>query len=270
MSQTSVREMDNEGGGPAEQPGEMKVVARALRVLFSVAQADRPLALSHLSQELGTPRPTVYRLVSALESYGLVTRVDGGVAATPRLFLLTSGGKGVARLASVAEPYLGELVQRVGDTAGMQVRVGSLRRCVLEIEGMRGIRWSHGVGYTAPVWAGAVGHVLLSGMSDGELDALLAEQAIGQLGSGSPKDLTELASRVQFARENGWSISTSEVEEEASAIAAPIRVHGRIIAGINLFAPVTRTEGLREAVPALLEAAQSIAQEWQRLTDASI
>lgn len=270
MPQTSVHETDNEDEGLTEQSGEMKVVARALRVLFSIAQADRPLSFSQLSQELGTPRPTVYRLVSALESYGLVTRADGGVSATPRLFLLTSGGKGVARLASVAEPYLGELVQSVGDTAGMQVRVGSLRRCVLEIEGTRGIRWSHGIGYTAPLWAGAMGHVLMSGLSDEELDGLLAGQAVGQLGSGSPKDPTELASRVQFARENGWSISTSEVEEEASAIAAPIQVHGRIIAGINLFAPLTRTQGLREAVPALLETAQSIAREWQRLTDPSI
>lgn len=270
MRQTSVRETDNEDEGLTEQSGEMKVVGRALRVLFSIAQADRPLAFSHLARELGTPRPTVYRLVAALESYGLVTRVDGGVAATPRLFLLTSGGKGVARLASVAEPYLGQLAERAGDTAGMQVRVGSLRRCLLEIEGTRGIRWSHGVGYTAPLSAGAMGHVLMSGMSDEELDELLAEQAIGQRGSGSPKDPAELRSRVQFARENGWSLSTSEVEEGATAIAAPVRAHGRVVAGINLYAPVTRTKELREAVPMLLDAAQAIGQEWQRLTDAGI
>lgn len=270
MLQTSVHEMDKDDDDLIDQSGEIKVVTRALGVLFSIAQADRPVAISHLAQELGTPRPTVYRLVAALESYGLVTRINGGVAATPRLFLLTSGGKGVARLASVAEPYLGQLVEGAGDTAGMQVRVGSLRRCVLEVEGLRGIRWSHGVGYTAPLLAGAMGHVLLSGMNDAELEELMAKQTVGQLGSGSPKDPTELRSRVQFARENGWSLSTSEVEDGASAIAAPVRVHGRIIAGINLYAPVTRTKELQEAVPKLLNAAQSIAQEWQRLTDASI
>lgn len=246
--------------------GAVQSVHRALDLLFMIAASDRPLSPSQIAAELALPRSTVYRLADTLVSRGLIARKATGLVPTPKLFLLTSGGRTTLRLKDVAEPRLMHLVEITGETAGLHVRLGSLRRCVLEVEGYHGIRWARGVGFTAPLWSGAVGHVLMAGLAPREAEQIMAKADFQPRASNSIVDAAHLRRKLEAARAQGWSYSISETVEGAAAVAAPIRLNERTVASINLYAPADRAKELRGWVPQLVQAADEASAEWTRST----
>jgi DNA-binding IclR family transcriptional regulator len=256
------------GTGTAKSPRSgVQSVHRALDVLFSIAGKDRPQAAVAIAQELDLPRPTVYRILNTMIERGIVARVGEGFRVTPKLVQMVGGSRNTLRLAETAGPFLQRLVDRTNEAAGLHVRIGMLRRCVAEVEGLHGIRWARGVGYTAPLWQGAIGHVLLAGLSSRELSALLPEITFEASASGSVMTIPELEERIDAARRRGWSSSISEAVEGAAAVAAPI-VDGRgtLIAALGLFAPAARVDAICEHVPDLMEVARELSDEWAQVT----
>lgn len=237
-------------------------VVRALDFLFLLAESDQPLNASAAAVRLRLPRPTVYRLAETLGDLGLVARVDAGFITTPKLLLLASGSRSTLQLQDVAHPYLQSLVSATGETAGLHVLKGDLRRCIDEVEGHHGIRWSRGVGFTAPAWSGAVGHVLLAGMTNEQLQPFFDRIEFEQLASGSIRSLRVLKRRIVEARERGWSASHSETVQGAAAIAASVQEQSRTVAAINLYAPADREEALHGWIPVLIETAKKLSDEW--------
>lgn len=268
MKQTPVRLTDSpeDGRGAALSAGQSQVIVRALRVLFHIAGADRPVSHAEIASRLGIPRSSVYRLVATLEGEGLVMATDRGLVPTPRFFFQSSGGQSTATLAQVAERWVADLAHVTGETAGLQVQVGPYRRCVASVEGSGGIRWAHGVGYTAPVWAGANGHVLLAGLPESECHDLLASIEFERLAPGTVVDADAVNERVAQARANGWSMSIEEVEAGAAAIAVPVPRLSRPVA-LSLYAPTSRIEHLRNSLPELQRVANEISAEWKKIHD---
>lgn len=267
MKQAPVRQTDNvKGESAAASGGQSQVIVRALQLLFDIAGADRPVSHAELGSRLGIPRSSVYRLVATLEGEGLVVATDRGLTPTPRFFFLSSGGQSTATLAQVAERRVADLAHVTGETAALQVQVGTYRRCVVSVEGSGGIRWAHGVGYTAPVWAGANGHVLLAALPESECADLLATVEFEQLAPGTVVDIDAVNERVTAARVNGWSMSVEEVEAGAAAIAVPVPRMSRPVA-LNLYAPTSRGEHLRNSLPELQRVANEISAEWTRIHD---
>ncbi len=96
---------------------------RGLRVLRVLAEAQRGLTVTELSQQMAVNRTVVYRLISTLEQHALIRRDTRG-----RLFV----GLGVLHLASavqplvrdLATPVLRSLAEAIGCTAHLTVADG--------------------------------------------------------------------------------------------------------------------------------------------------
>jgi len=248
---------------PEPRVEAVKSVNRALDVLFSIAGSDRPLSALALSRELDLPRPTVYRILDTLQGRGVVARVEDGNVVTPKLGLLVGGSHNIAKLADLIGPYLQRLVAATEETSSLHVRVGDLRRCVAEVEGYRGVRWARGPGFTAPVWSGAVGHVILAHLPDPELDALMSRVEFSRLAANTLTTEDELRERIRQARENGWSASKSETVDGAAAVAAPLVDHaGAAVAVLGLYSPADRFEDLQQYAPTLVSVAAEAAALW--------
>ena len=242
--------------------GSVQSLVRGLDILFRVAESAAPVTAAQLATDLDLPRPTVYRLVDTLVARGLLARQDRGLVPTPRLLMLGGTSRTTLRLQTVVQPRMQWLLETVGETVGLHVRVGDHRRCIEEVEGHHGIHWARGVGFTAPVWSGAVGHVLLAGLPDPAREELYQRIRLAPLGSNSPRDMNELRERVDAAREQSWSSSSSETVEGAAAIAAPISDDRGTVAVMSLYAPADRFDVLLEHVDDLREAAVKASSEW--------
>ncbi|MFB3818569.1 MAG: helix-turn-helix domain-containing protein [Candidatus Methylomirabilales bacterium] len=58
--------------------GGVQSVERALAILVALSRNGGPVGVSSLGQELGLPKSTVHRLLSALQRAGVVVRHAGG------------------------------------------------------------------------------------------------------------------------------------------------------------------------------------------------
>jgi DNA-binding IclR family transcriptional regulator len=244
----------------------MQSVNRALDVLFLLAQSGGTRPASVVARELDLPRPTVYRILETLGSKGVVAKVGDEFGVTEKLGRIAAGTAGVG-LADVVHRYLQTLVGITDETSGLHVRYGDIRRCIAEVEGHHGIRWARGVGFTAPVWSGAVGHVILADLADDEIVQIASRADFTPLAPMTVSGADELLDRVAAARDRGWSMSSGETVEGAAAVAAPLEnATGRTIAVMSLYAPADRFAAIQEYVPALLDTAAMASQEWVGLT----
>lgn len=244
----------------------MQSVNRALDVLFLLAQSGGTRSASTVARQLELPRPTVYRILETLGSKGVVAKVGDEFGVTEKLGRIAAGSVGVG-LADVARRYLQTLVAITAETSGLHARYGDVRRCIAEVEGHHGVRWARGVGFSAPVWSGAVGHVILADLVDQEIEQIAARADFAPLAPMTATNLEDLLERVEAARERGWSLSCGETVEGAAAVAAPIKNHiGRTDAVMSLYAPADRFAAIQEYVPALLDTAAAASEEWVGLT----
>lgn len=247
----------------------MKSVTRALDVLFAVARADIPPTVAALSSSLGLPRSTTHRILDTLTEAGIITRREPGrgFVVTPKLALATCGTPNTATLADMIVPFLHRLVAISEETSSLHVRVGDLRLCVAEVEGSRGIRWARGPGWSAPIWAGAVGRILLADLNDCELDELFIRTNLHPLAASTVTDKSQLRSLIAASRAQGWSASTSETVDCAAAVAAPVvATSGRTVAALSLYASADRLEHMESLVPELCQIAQEAGEQWDKIS----
>jgi DNA-binding IclR family transcriptional regulator len=251
----------NRGGS-----GVMQSVERAFDVMFQIMESDLPSTPSSLAQDLDLPRATVHRMLGALVACGVIIRApdEKSFVATPRLSLASSTNRRVARLSDFIVTYLHRLVALSEETSSLHVRSGDHRICVAEIEGSRGLRWARGPGWRAPIWSGAVGRMLMAGEAPQELDDVLERNVIEPLTTSTIVDPVELRSRIDEARQLGWSWSASETVTGAAAVAAPLLTsEGRTIAVLSLYGPAERLDHMRAFSTEICSIAAEAASAWQ-------
>ncbi len=247
----------------------MKSVLKAFDVLFAVAQADTPPTVASLASTLALPRSTVHRILDSLMAAGVVARKgpQKGFVVTPKLAVAASAGPNTATLADLIVPFLHRLVAASEETSSLHVRVGDLRVCAAEVEGSRGIRWARGPGWNAPIWAGAVGRMLMAGMGEAELDELLRRTSFHTLAPNTVTNETQLRALVEDVGAQGWSSSESETVDGAAAVAVPVVTgDGRTVAALSLYASADRLSHIEAAVPHLQLIASEAATQWCKVS----
>ena len=185
------------------------VLDKAMIVLDAVTV--EPLGLAALCEATDLPRATAYRLAVALESHGLVRRLDDG-RFTLGLRLIGLGRAATASfpLATLARPILERLRDDTGESVQLYVVEGDARRCVISLQSPHGLRWIVPEGVLLPMERGSAGRAL--------------------------------AGEVTKA---GWSESVEERERGVCSVSAPLieysHEHGeRIIAAVSVSGPVER------------------------------
>lgn len=243
---------------PAGEAGEgVRSVLRALDLLALFDESHRSRSARELIDATGLPKSTVVRLVATLEQRGLLwTRGDGRLAL----------GTGMLRWAQLAQdawqmpPEAVELLRALSDDSGgessrIYIRQGTNRVCVAQHEGTQQLRHVVRIGEAMPLWAGASGHVLLTGCGQEDVARTASAAALG------PEFASVLADRVARAQEQGWAVSHGEREDGVSAVAAPVTdASGRTVAAAGLGGPTNRftQERVEELVPVVTEVAAQL------------
>jgi DNA-binding IclR family transcriptional regulator len=169
----------------------------------------------------GLPRPTAYRLLSALETHHLVTRREGRYALGLRLLGWGNRAAGVG-LVERARPVLEWLRDESGESTQIYVREGEHRVCVASVERTTGLRDTVPVGAVLPLARGSAGKVLLAWAASGVDDRL--EEA-----------------KLRGIRVRGWAESVAEREAGVASVSAPVfGSDGRLRAAVSASGPISR------------------------------
>ncbi|MEV8240532.1 helix-turn-helix domain-containing protein [Microbacterium testaceum] len=190
-----------------------RTVDRALSLLAAVCDRG-PLSLADAARAADLSASTALRLLRTLEAQEFVRRVDDGrYAAGMRMVQLGARALSSDSLVSLAEPALERVVARTGESSYLAVRgAGETAVYIAIVEGTHSIRHASWVGRTIPLRGSAAGAVL-----NGE--------------SGS----------------DGYVVVTQGVEDDVTAVAAPIVVGGRVVASLSVVIPSYRTTQTKTA-----------------------
>ena len=206
-------------------PGGAQTVRRAFTILRLVAcSQEHGVRLVDLVQMSGLNRPTVHRLLKTLIQEGAVEQDKEtrryligreisllGLARTRRFPLLT-----------LADPYLRELVDEVGDTVFLSIRHDHDSICIGRHTGHHPIQvLSIEVGVRRPLGLGVSGVALLACLRSEESVALIQHNAIRLALQGESVD--DVTLRVEHARsQGGLAYKPKGIMPGTSAVAVPI------------------------------------------------
>jgi DNA-binding IclR family transcriptional regulator len=225
-----------------QAPGGTQSTQRLLTLLDQFSTERPAHTVEGLSEAIGVPRSTVYRLVSLLKAYELLEQAgESRYQLGPKAIMMGYVARSTVDLADVWRPGLEQLAGASRETALVLRRIGDAAVCVDRVECDHPVRLSFDVGKAMPLHTGAGAKVLLSG-SPAELRDRYIEATV------PPEHRTRLRAELESIAVRGWGESHAEVDPGIWAVAAPILADrdGRCLA-ISVAVPEYRLEaGRRE------------------------
>lgn len=189
-----------------------QTLARGLRALDILAEAQEPLSIAQLAERLGVHRSNAYRLLRTLEEHRYVLRDESGlIRLGPRLAALARGVS--PALQSAALPELTGLANSLGRTAFVAVLdLGDVVTLVSVEPARAHPAVAQRPGARHPLGHGAPGHAIEA--------SLTAHERLRALGTA------ELSPSAAEARARGYAVSHDEVVPGLTSVAVPLTVAG--------------------------------------------
>jgi IclR family acetate operon transcriptional repressor len=190
-----------------------RTVDRALLLLGSVCDHG-PLTLAEAARSAELSASTALRLLRTLETQQFVRRdEEGQFTAGPRIVQIGARVLANESLITLAEPSLQHVVAQTGESCYLSVRgAGDTALYIAIVEGTHSVRHASWVGRSIPLEGSAAG-------------AALTGRAPGA----------------------GFVVVTQGVEDDTTAIAAPVVIGDRIVAALSVVVPTYRTNAVKNA-----------------------
>ena len=118
---------------------------------------------------------------------------------------------------------LNELAEKLQESCFAAVLDGVTTVYVARASARRVINVGINVGHRAPAYAGSTGRVLLSGLSERELDGYIAAVKLEKFTPHTVTSKVKLRDIIDETRRQGWSIVNEELELGLRSISVPIR-----------------------------------------------
>lgn len=205
-------------------------VEKALEILMAFTPHNQEMGIVELSEKLGYHKSTVSRLLHVLENHGFLWQhpktkkyhLGESAADIGRSVIQSLGG----RLITIAQPYIDDLRNSVGETVGLEVMSGDSTIMAYTARVPQLVRVIFDVGAKLPVHVATGARAILAFSPPESVDRLLR----GKLKRFTPNTVTDpkiLKSRLNDFRRQGYSADFGEFDINVYAIAAPIFNHGK-------------------------------------------
>lgn len=227
--------MESKEGGVCLQ-SKNKTVVKSMDILNLFLHHSK-LSFNEIVQYSGIPKTSVHRMVLSLEEMGLLAKNEEDSKYSLGLLFLQFGHLVAERLdiRQVALPVMHRLHQEVGEAVNLIVRDGSEAIYIEKLDTKQPVRLYTAIGRRTPLYAGACSRVILAFLPYMERERYIDETELKQIASGTIVDKGKLRQAIVESRENGYSVSYSELEDYTAALAAPVfNFKGEIVAGISI------------------------------------
>lgn len=205
-------------------------VDKALKLLMAFTPNNPEMGTVELSEKLGYHKSTVSRLLRVLETNGFLwqhpkTRkyhLGASAAEIGRTVIQYLGG----HLITIAQPYIDDLRNSVGESVGLEVMSGHSTIMAYNARLPQLVRVIFDVGERLPVHV-AVGARAILAFSPPEVVNSLVKGKLKKFTPNTIVDPQILKSRLKDFRQQGYATDFGEFDVNVYAIGAPIFSHGR-------------------------------------------
>ena len=202
----------------------VRTVQRAIAILFTVTQSERPLGLSEIARSNKIDKATALRLLHTLGEAGLIAKD----AATKRYV----GGANLAYLSKfryqdlrqISAPYLKSLVQNLNETVCLNYAHHMERVCVDALSAQKyELRVMPHIGKSVPIYVGATGRVLMAYMRPDEIDSIIHQTELAPIKGNGIKNVDFFRKQLDQVKQRGYDFSNGDgVTLGVSTLAVPI------------------------------------------------
>lgn len=230
----SIRREEPEVAAHTPAPkGIVPAVARAVRLLDTIADAREPMTLAALTTELDLPKSTVHNLCTTLAASGILTRYDNGTYHLG-LRVMDFAHAFLARADLTVE--FANVWDKVAllpeETIILSVLDGADVVYVACRNGTRPLGVNFRIGMRLPATCTASGKALLSTLAPARVADLTRAAGFRTLTRRSVRDTASLARQLAQIRARGYSIDDEETRDGMVCFGAPIfdAGHGEAVA----------------------------------------
>lgn len=215
---------------------------KVLDILLLFTGGQPRYSVEEIKQQTDIPTSTVYRYVRVLCDRGLLEKSsDGTYHVGLRLLELNRAARRSNRdLRLMLLPGMQRIAAQIIETVTLMRLSTRHAMCIESIEGQQVVRVTIEQGRMQPLYAGASSRVLLAGMDESEWDNYL-DHTLTALTPNTITNRERLKTEIQRTREQGYAISSGEIDDGGRAIAVPvINRHDRVVAALSIEGPAFR------------------------------
>jgi len=238
--------------------------ARGLEVIRSFSADSPSQTLSEVAAQTGLTRAGARRILLTLQTLGYVESDGKYFELTPRILDLGFAYLSSQPLWNLATPLMEQLTDKVQESCSAAVLDGLDVVYVARVHTHKIMSTNLGVGSRLPAFWTSMGRVLLAGLPDDKLQALLALRPRTAFTRHTLLEDADLLAAIGQVRSQGWALINQELEEGLISVAAPLlNARGEVVAAINVSGQANRTspEDMQaRIVPQLLETAQHVSR----------
>jgi DNA-binding IclR family transcriptional regulator len=224
----------------------VQTIERISAILDLVGENHQGVSIRDLSSQLGLAKGTVHRLLSSLAYFGYIRQDSASRNYYLGLKLLDLAGRLESQLdlRKIADPLLHSLAEKSKETVHMAVLDQGEVVYIEKVEsplGTGGLRMASRVGARNPAHSCAVGKVLLSYLSEGELQDFISEKRLAVRTPNTISSARALRRELRTVRVRGYALDDEENEEGIRCVAAPVfGASGDPVAAVSVSGPAFR------------------------------
>lgn len=239
----------------------LKTLAQGLELIKSF-DGVAPMTLSEVAKVNNLSRAAARRHLHTLRHLGYMMQRGDRFLLTPKILAIGHSFLSSLSFAGVLTPFLNDLSHKLQRPCSAAILDGNEIVYVLYIGRAEFISINVTVGSRLPAYATSIGHVLLSGLPDEELEEFLQSEAFPKLTAFTITDKDALRKAIKKARADGYSLVDQQLEMGLRAIAVPVRGQtGKIVCAIAVSRfneDVSPQESCEMYLPSMLETAEKV------------
>jgi IclR family acetate operon transcriptional repressor len=238
------------GTGGEELPYAVESVINASRILLML-RTTAELQVGQVAADLGVARSTAHRLMTTLQSQGLLHKSGARQPYTAGRELIEIGSQvvGAIDLSDRARPLLEQLSRETGETSHLLVLHGAEVIFVDGVEGSNVIRAATRIGARHAAHVSAAGKALLAELPNEEFMRRYPEEDLHGGTSKAIKSRTKLIDELVRSARRGYAVNRTESEPDVCAVATVIRdFGGAAIGAISVSGPSFRMDAALDEI----------------------
>jgi IclR family acetate operon transcriptional repressor len=216
---------------------------RALSLLDELAENDDGLPLTALARSVGLPPSSAHRLLTTLQRKRFV-RFDQATMAWRigvQAFVVGAAFARSREVATLAMPYMRQLMEKTGETVNLYVVNGADAICIAQVQSRQVLRAISRPGGGLPLEQSAAGKAILARMTKGQVEDVLGKHASADSKRSSAARLRKLHAELARIRARGYSLDDEQVATGLRCIAAAVLdEHGAALAAVSIAGPTSR------------------------------
>lgn len=211
-------------------------LARATEIFDFIASSEEGATFPEINLALDIPRSSIFRILMTLQELGYITqeKASGAFFLGPKLSFLAKAVKRKFNLIDICDPYMKKLSLEIGETVKLSVLQNYEVVVIHKVNSPGHLKLTVAVGSKLPLHAGGASKILLSSLTEKEIDQLL-EGKLKQYTSNTLIDPEQLQEKMKEIPLKGYAEDLEEYMDGIRAIAFPLTDRkGKIIAALSI------------------------------------